>query len=741
MSRADPPKKTNTALSSPTIVALAEALPTGSKPLGTIEWGALSIELFCGAQSLWAVARRPGHGGFALRLAYVGSDAFEIAECSIEPGSAKLRVDSGIGRHQIELRTNGADWPALRATTRFVPERDMRLPFVPRDLYPLGRRDNPLDAIGEVEAAQRGLNAPLVFLQLKRPRFGTLLYFQNLTALNPYFLTTRTKPDGAIGGDWPELGFLLPAPVPGQVGQNLLCAGEEVTLSDSVIAYRQQFADGEADVARQFLQLLAAVYREIERPVTMFRDWRRRALATLRDLESAREATIRHYGQLYVRPYTDAEYPDSMVQMMVLSAVHDWGRWQGKPHPLEDRLRKGMRRFHDRKLRALRRYLPNVGADKNADAVDSWYPYHALLHMARLALHGDRYCRALFVDSLDHAVRAARHFKYAWPIQYRIDDFSVLTEARNQDGLGQTDVGGLYAYVMLQAHELTGERLYLDEAIAALDALQGMRFELQYQANLTAWGAAACIRLWRLTREQRYLEQSYVFLASFFHNATLWDSQIGNAAHYDTFMGVACLHDAPYMAMYECYDAFIAFERYLEDAGPDVDPAARLLVSEYCKYALDYGWSFYPDTLPEAALATEIRNGHIDPKLNFPLEDLYPDGQPAGQVGQEIYGAGAALAFATRSFHRPEGVPFEIFADHFVRALEHLGEDRISLQFDGGEGCTARIALLPKAAAADAAPRLFVADQEIAPACREKSRIEYIVGARERVLIEWRVDR
>ena len=28
-----------------------------------------------------------------------------------------------------------------------------------------------------------------------------------------------------------------------------------------------------------------------------------------------------------------------------------------------------------------------------------------------------------------------------------------------------------------------------------------MRFELNYQANLTAWGASACVRLWRITND------------------------------------------------------------------------------------------------------------------------------------------------------------------------------------------------------------------------------------------------
>lgn len=39
-----------------------------------------------------------------------------------------------------------------------------------------------------------------------------------------------------------------------------------------------------------------------------------------------------------------------------------------------------------------------------------------------------------------------------------------------------------------------------------------------------------------------------------------------------------------------------------------------MLISEYCKYALYRAWFYYPDALPEALLADEQRNGHIDRK-------------------------------------------------------------------------------------------------------------------------------
>lgn len=267
-----------------------------------------------------------------------------------------------------------------------------------------------------------------------------------------------------------------------------------------------------------------------------------------------------------------------------------------------------------------------------------------------------------------------------------------------------------------------------------------LRFDVNYQANLTAWGAAACMRLWRITNRDVYREQSYVYLASFLHNAVIWDSQIDHAAHYETFLAVTCLQDAPYMALYECFDSFVAFEHYLDDGGPDLEPEARMLLAEYCKYALSRAWFYYPDALPPEAIADTQReaNGHIDRTLSFPLEDLYPDGQQAGQVGQEVYGAGAAFIFVSRAFHRIEDAPFLLFCDNLLHAVERTGDRALTIQLDGGETCIANLRLirlkrrkLPKSSVTTAGGDAIRA-HATAP-----DRIDYHVPANGRLVLTW----
>ena len=696
---------------SPYVLSLREELRTGAmRTVASFELRDLAVEVAVGRDALWALIRKSGRGGLALRVAQMPGGCHRVSRSKRGEGEIlRLELEEPAGRQCIRFRIDAGEFLILRVTTSLTPHSDLLIPFHPRDLYPLDDKDDPVGASGKVEAAQRGLNTGLCYFRLEEPAFGSLLYVQNFTSLNRRFNATHTTPDGAVGGEWPELGYLPPTPPQSpRPPLHPLEAGKEVIVYDALIAIHDEVGGDETAMALRYLGLLGAVYRQIERPEPVWHDWAARAQRSLKDLDSAPEATVRHYGHRYLHPYTAAEYPDSMVQLSVLASLRDYEAWDRRELPLKADLAKGLRKFFDADLGTLRRYLPNVGRDKDKDAVDSWYLYHPLMSLGRLALDGDKRSERLFRQSIDFGIKAARHFDYVWPIQYKITDFSVITAARDDQELGQTDVGGIYAYVMLQAFELTDDKRFLDEARSAIRAARGMRFELNYQANLTAWGAAACMRLWRIDNDPAFLAQSYVYLASFFHNVAMWESEIGHARHYSNFMGVTALHDAPYMAMYECFDSFAAFERYLKDGGPDLDASVRMLVSQYCRYALDRAWYYYPDALPAEALAPEQRanNGHIDRNLSFPVEDLYVDGQQAGQVGQEIYGCGSAFVFTTRTFHRFDGAPFTLFCDHFLLAADRPSSRTISFQLGGGEGCSAALRLIPKGR--QAVPKVIV---------------------------------
>ncbi|ESQ79387.1 hypothetical protein [Asticcacaulis sp. YBE204] len=690
------------------------------KSIHSLRIGGVNIDLCPGRDTIWIIARREGKGGVVLRTnPWPGPYVLKVKETS--DARIVLDVTASAGTWTLEIAV--LDDKVLRVRVSLTPVTDLLLAFWPRDLYVIDAEDDPTKAVGKVEAAQRGVNGGLCYFSVKDPGFGSVLYAQNLTALNPYFKATKTKPDGVVGGHWPSLGYQPPTSPMGYAPPEYpLAAGEEIVVSDALLAFRPDCAPDEIQSARYFVEMLVEIYPHLDKPEVEFHDWIDRSRRTIKDLSESPQARIEHYGHTYLHPYTDAEYPDSMVQLSVLASLREWELTQGAVEPLSAELSAGLGRFFDKKLGTIRRYLPNVGDDKDADAVDSWYLFHPLMNLARLAKAGDANAEKLFRDSLDSTVRSAQHFDYVWPIQFNITDFSVITEERSPQGRGQTDAGGLYAYVMLLAFEITGEETYLDEAKAALKALEGNRFNLAYQTNLTAWGAVACLKLWLRDRQSGYLDQSFVFIASFLHNCELWDSDIEHAQYYTNFFGVTCLHDAPYMAAYECFETFAAFDEYLRLGYDDIPPAAKLLLCEYRRFAQDMTWYFYPDALPEEAVARDdIRNGYNDRALSFPLEDLYGDGQPAGQVGQEIYGAGGAFIFAARAFNECGDKPFRLFCD-YPTEVTLTDDGGLCVKLQGPVGQAGRLRLLRKARRTLPKMKVTLAHTEIEAIARDSDK-------------------
>lgn len=641
-----------------------------------------------GSDSLWIFVTRGGFGGFGLRAGYSPGQPLSVEAVEGSDRDLLFHLKTSLGGCLVRVITPNSEEASIRCTVELTPDANLLVANWPRDLYPIDSNGNPAAAQGVVKAAQRGLNVGVAYLAITKPAFGSLLYYQNYTALNDYFRATGTRPDGTVGGNWPELGY---EPPPSSSGQ--LRAGTKVTISDAFVGWTDEHPQSPQHSARLFLQLMAGVYRRLARPGTEFHDWPKLAKKTLADLRESPKATLTAYGHKYLHPYTDAEYPDSMVQLTVLMALREFASRDEAAGAFASELLEGVPKFFDKKLGVIRRYLPNVGKDKNKDEVDSWYLYHPIANLGRLVSEGEEKFREMFLSSVEFGIKAAQHFNYIWPVQFDIETFDVIKEARKPGDPGQSDTGGLFAYVMVQAYRLTSDTRYLSEAQKAVHALSDMQFELEYQANITGWGANACLQLSLITNDDKYLDQSLVFLAGVFHNSVTWESNIANARHYSNFLAPTCLHDGPYMALYECYELFAAYHEYLSLGKTHVPHEVRLLLSEYIKYAPTRAWYYYPQNLPKEAIATKVRNGGVDRNLAFPLEDLYADGQPAGQVGQEIYGCGAAFSLVTRSYHVLRKSPWFLYCEYPIFDLQELDEARLAFRVRGVEGfyCKARL--------------------------------------------------
>lgn len=267
-----------------------------------------------------------------------------------------------------------------------------------------------------------------------------------------------------------------------------------------------------------------------------------------------------------------------------------------------------------------------------------------------------------------------------------MDTLKVKKAEAGPDKGGETDVGCIYALVMRHAYDLSGEKRYLEEAEKAAHALAHYGFNLPYQLNITAFGLSAFWRLYRETINGFYKDLALVCLAGILHNTWLWECTYGYARHYPTFMSVLPLQDNAYIASFEELETLAALHDFYAMARDEVEPSAHLLMSEFSRHALHRAWYYYPSELPEEVVSKQPKTGSIERDLTIPLEDLHEGWEQAGQVGQEVYGAGSVYTLLTRHYLRGENTPFMVYCEYQtadVKMDQVDGRQRVAFKIDG----------------------------------------------------------
>ncbi|SEA66888.1 hypothetical protein SAMN05660909_02921 [Chitinophaga terrae (ex Kim and Jung 2007)] len=602
------------------------------------------------------------------RAAFCADCSLDVLSSAQTPAGLSLQVRTLVGEMKVEIKFMEGGYPVLHYQTILTPGFDVTIPFWPRDIVIPAKNGTTAYPEGTVQVKQKGTRSGLLYLTFDQPCEGGVLYLQNLTALADYNEITHTSAAEVVGGEWPELGLALPVSF-----DHPLPAGQPVTINDAFVAFDEKAANNEAAITRQFLDLLAAAYLHLPKPDTHYRQWPDILEKSLADLQK-HGCWTQVKGRVYLNAYL-CDYktpPEIMVQLAVLLPLVEYREWSKQDLPVIEQVKEGLPEFYNPDIKTVMRWLPAAKdildgeeEQKQPMVMDAWYLHHPLLNLSRLALIGDEQARKLFLDSIQFAINVAHHFNYKWPVFYKMDTLEVVKEETKPGKGGEKDVAGLYAQVMLQAWEITKEQQYLDEACKAADTLEGLGFDLFYQANNTAFAAKALLRLWKITHNRKYLDLSFLCLANVFRNVRLWDCNYGYGKHFPSFFSQFPLNDAPYTAVYEEHEVFCSLHEYLAlgDEEP-VLPSIRLLAAEFIRYLIDRACFYCPPMLPREMLHEDTKTGEVDPDLWVALEDLHDGWEKCGEVGQEVYGAGNAFCIVPRHYFKLPGEDFMLYVDY-----------------------------------------------------------------------------
>jgi hypothetical protein len=623
--------------------------------------------------SLWFVLKR-NEFKVAIRGCFDGQGIDSARIVTSDQSGCSFLVEGRTGQFAVNLEVLKEEREILRYRTALTPRRPVQMAGSPRDLL-LGVISMNEDVAGRVHFTQKGPASAIAYASFCDPKGGVLLYFQNLTSLNEYCYLTHASPVGIVAGKWPELGMALPP------GSKPLPAKMRVTISDAFVCFSGRTLATETDVAEHCLECLADIYKFLPRPKTEYFDWPQAATKTLRSLDKTRNCTRQIRGRRYLNAYVSAKKkpPESMVQCSVLVPIRAYEQWLGAEVPLAKQLARNLSSFYDKKANSVVRWLPGCAfkkADKSEEEdpgrADSWYIHHTLLNLGRLAEMGDKSARRIFLESLPSATKVARHFKYQWPVFFKLKTLEVLKAESAPGKGGEHDVPGLYAHVMLQAYTLSHEKSYLKEAEKAASCMKGFGLNLLYQTNNTLLSGVVLARLWRLTRKKKYRDLSVICVANMIARVWMWDCNYGFAKHYTNFMGASPLHECEYVAAYEEAEAVGIAVEYLKTMGDAAPRGVRMLLAEYVKFLLHRGKSYFPENLPANVVSNSPKEGKIDRRLAIPLEDLSTGWNQAGQVGQEVYGSSVPFVACVSSYLNYTNASIMVFSEYPI--LEDRGQ-------------------------------------------------------------------
>lgn len=704
--------------------------------------GIFGYEIFLSPGSLWITATWPAGGYVAFRAAFAPAGDLTLTANSRRGNKFDIRLRTAAGNYVVKITLPDAEGGILKYTTSFVPLHNLVIPFWPRDIFIPWKGDKPDGVTGKIHVTQEGARTGMAYFSITRPKAGSVMYMQNLTALAGYCDETNTSCSNVVGGQWPELGFALPPAT-----NKPLPAGKEFIISDALVALTTAAPDNEAALTHQYLDMLASLYMELPKPETKYHNWPETLNKGLKDLLESPGCWSQVAGNIYFNAYV-CDYdtpPEVMVQLAVLLPLLDYTEWSGEQLDVIDKIKKGLPPFYDEKLKTLVRWHPAAKdqltgdeEQKNANVMDSWYLHHPLLNLSRMALKGDKQAEKLFFDSLEYCIKVAHHFKYDWPVFYQMETLETIkAETATGEG-GEQDVAGLYAHVMLQAFELSKQNRYLHEAERAAKTLQGKGFALMYQANNTSFGAGAMLRLFRITKKKLYLDLSYLLLANLFKNMRMWDCQYGYGKNYPNFFCIFPLSNAPYTAVFEEQEVFCALHDFVQHAtGIEILPSARLLISEFIRYMIHRAAYYYPPMLPAEMLSAKIKVGELDAKLWIALEDLHEGWEQSGQVGQEVYGAGNAFGILPRTYFKVPGEDFMLSIDYPVSGFEAKGS-HASFKIEGDGRLNCRMAILKgKNKLPEFTVTESVSKKNISPR-KAAGRLEYSLTGDAAVKVSWK---
>ncbi|MCP4785710.1 MAG: hypothetical protein GY903_24920 [Fuerstiella sp.] len=438
--------------------------------------------------------------------------------------------------------------------------------------------------------------------------------------------------------------------------------GTELTFTDTYLYLKPASKTDNVSVSRNFVESLADIYKYIYKPPTIETDWVGEVMPQLLDDVMRPENMSRYQGEYFI-PKAYVQYKHDDNQLWTLAQILHPLELYVKKHPadakakkLRDMLNDALPAFFNKK----HGWIHNNAGDTHTDAYyHTVYVFNPANMVMDLALLGNAHAKTMIAGCRANFLKLGRNLDYTFG-DVHIGDFSKST------GHYQFDATGMYIDLMMNYYALSGGRdtEALESAKNAAAKIENRCFDLGWQINMTVTTALGCAKIYQATGDEKYLNLSYIGLASALIEVWLWECDFGVGEYTTTFWSMSGCPAAPSNAEYETSRARLVYRKYEKLVGRKLSPNVQELIGDAWRRGPTQSRFTLPPYIVKAGgkqfIAEEGKEetncGVISHEQMIPLEDVsagwgtdlewFQNSSKLGVVGQEIYGVGGMIWYA-----------------------------------------------------------------------------------------------
>lgn len=465
---------------------------------------------------------------------------------------------------------------------------------------------------------------------------STVLYYENFTALNPYFtfthnifLNTVVQPPGSLGASRTgQMAFGFSAPLP-SVSSLATLPKKYVRVADTFI-YVHPGAPNiyqTYEYCNRFIQGIFAIYPFLSKPEPKQIDWPTVVEKGLHDLLACQKRT----NKPIILPFANQ---NSILAYSICFNSVLGSRLASQVDPTS---------FVNEQV------LPYS---------DAWYYLFGLIMDGEYVLHfrtpfTPKARQALF-ERADALIHLAHKLGYSFPLRIKGD------YTRPDNIWYEYDCTGAYIYLMEIYYKLSRQDKYLQEAIRAAKIIQKHGFDYPYEFTTTALGPIALLNLCKLTHNLYYLQLSYIPLANILRHSIYFNPTYGDY-HGRIIFGLTEAMPGIYSNGWEEQTLIHYLYQYLKDGENLLPSYIKYLVSELLKWkGVSLADSLAPllpnkniiyNGIPREWVIPVVKSWYIPLEGFGYLEGLGEQNDRPGRVSQPPYCFGALPEAALLLYH------------------------------------------------------------------------------------------